>query len=79
MHTVKIRCGQGDDIGARLMELRVWLDSNKCETSRFVYARQGGDALITLDFRLPEQANLFAAAFDGRMMNGTVSLAALES
>ena len=72
MHTVEIRCIQGSNIGVRLMELRVWLDNHKCETSRFDYARRGGEAVISLDFGVPEQAYSFAAAFDGCVSKATL-------
>ena len=39
MHTVEVRL-QGNDIGTKLMEFRVWLDSHKYENARFVYKRR---------------------------------------
>ena len=73
MHTVEIRCGQKENTGSALTELRIWLDSHRCETSRFDFERRSGEAVVRLHFAIPEQASLFAAAFQGRILSRTAS------
>lgn len=79
MSAVELRLNPADlsrDMGA----MRAWLDQHRFELSRFSCRDDAGGMLVSLEFKLPLQAQAFAAHFGGRAdaPSETVSLEDLQ-
>jgi hypothetical protein len=65
MRTVTIRVG-AVDFAERMTAMRLWLDEQRFEPSRFKYSEDGGDVLIDVDFKVAAEAAAFSAGFNGK-------------
>jgi hypothetical protein len=69
MATAEIRFSQPGEIASEIRQMRTWLDHQRYEPSRFTYDLKDGTAIIRLQFKLREEAELFARAFHGRVVD----------
>ena len=65
MYAVDIRLRPGD-LSGQMSQMRVWLDEHRIETSTFSCHEQSFDVLVSVGFRVAQQAEAFAERFDGR-------------
>ena len=65
MYAVDIRLRPGD-LSGQMSQMRVWLDEHRIETSTFSCHEKSFDVLLSVGFRVTQQAEAFAKRFDGR-------------
>jgi hypothetical protein len=65
MYIAEVRIAAADDFGALLRDMRLWLDENRLEPSRFTYSDLYPGMSIQVTFKVREEAEAFAQRFDG--------------
>ena len=65
MYAVDIRLRPGD-LSRQMSEMRVWLGEQRIEISTFSCHEQSFGVLVSVGFRVAQQAEAFADRFDGR-------------
>jgi len=68
MHTVEIEL-EGADLGVRMNEMREWLDERRFAPALFNWDRNGGGVLLSVAFKLAEEAQAFASRFAGWLVD----------
>jgi len=66
--TVEIEL-QGTDLRAQMNEMREWLDEHRFEPGLFNWDRNGGRMLLSVAFKLAEEAQPFGNRFAGRLID----------
>jgi hypothetical protein len=62
MYTITIRLN-GVELFSALVEIREWLDCNRCEPVRFKYDQDEDDVVLSVDFKRDVAASAFAKRF----------------
>jgi hypothetical protein len=65
MHTAEVRIAADDDFGARLKDMRFWLDEHRFEFSTFTYLDLDPGIRIQVSFNVADEAQAFAQRFGG--------------
>ena len=65
MYAVDIRM-RPEELSRRMSEMRMWLDENRFEPSTFSCHDQSFGVLVSVKFRIAQQAEAFAERFGGR-------------
>jgi hypothetical protein len=68
MHTVEIDL-ESADLRVQMNEMREWLDERHFEPILFNWDRSGGEMLLSVAFKLAEEAQAFANRFSGRLID----------
>jgi hypothetical protein len=61
--TTVVRLSQGNELGATMKRLRIWLDSERIEPSDFKTAADAAGYTFTIGFRRPQDAKRFRTQF----------------
>jgi len=61
--TSVVRLSRGDELGATMKRLRIWLDSERIEPSDFKTAADAAGYTFTIEFRSPKDAKRFRTQF----------------
>jgi hypothetical protein len=64
MHTITIRV-RAVDFSEQMTAMRLWLDDQRFEPSRFSYSEDGNDVLIAVGFKVAAEAAAFSTRFSG--------------
>jgi hypothetical protein len=67
MHTAEVRIAADDDFGARLKDMRLWLDEHRFEPSTFTYFYLNPGMNIQVSFKIGDEAQAFAQQFGGSL------------
>jgi len=67
MHTAEVRIAADDDFGARLTDMRLWLDEHRFEPSTFTYFDLNPGMNIEVSFKIGDEAEAFAQRFGGSL------------
>jgi hypothetical protein len=78
MYAVDIRIRPGE-LSRRMSEMRMWLDEYRFEPSTFSCHDQDFGVLVSVKFRVAQEAEAFAGRFSGHTERSSVSHAALLS
>ena len=65
MHSVEIRLDPRE-LTRKMAEMRIWLDERRFEPSTFFCGGDEEALLVSIAFRVPNEAAAFAAHFGGR-------------
>ena len=65
MYLVDIRMQPGD-LSQQMSAMRVWLDERRFEPSTFYCRDTDCGMLVSVEFKVPREAEAFAEHFDGR-------------
>ena len=65
MYAVEIHVPRGE-LSRQMSEMRIWLDSNRFESSTFSCRDADYKVLVSVEFRVARQAAAFAERFAGR-------------
>ena len=65
MHMAEVRIAADDDFGARLKDMRLWLDEHRFEPSTFTYCDLNPGMNIEVSFKIGDEAEAFAQHFGG--------------
>ena len=65
MYGVDIHVGQGD-LSRQMSAMRVWLDEHRFEPSTFSCRDTDYGTLVSIEFKVPREAEAFAEHFDGQ-------------
>ena len=65
MHIVNIRV-EREDLSRRMSEMRMWLDECRFEPSTFSCLGQNFGVLVSIKFRVAQEAEAFAERFGSR-------------
>jgi hypothetical protein len=65
MYVVDVQVEQGD-LPRQMSAMRVWLDDHRFEPSTFSCRNTDYGTLVCIEFKVPSEAEAFAAEFDGR-------------
>jgi hypothetical protein len=60
--TIRVRAV---DFAEQMAAMRIWLDEQRFEPSRFTYSEDGNDILIDVSFKAAVEAAAFSARFNG--------------
>ena len=66
MHTVEIQLN-GTELCEAMNAMRAWLDDRRFEPSAFVSHENKGKILVSVSFKVGEEAEAFATHFAGRL------------
>jgi hypothetical protein len=61
MHTITIRL-KSVEFFVAIVEIREWLDCNRCKPVRFKYDQDEDDVVLSVDFKTEAAASAFADA-----------------
>ena len=59
----------GEDLAARLAEMRTWLDNKRFEPSAFSFFQDRAVLLVRVSFKAGDEAQAFALKFGGRLLS----------
>ena len=76
MYAVDIHIHQGE-LSRQMSAMRIWLDEHRFEPSTFSCRDTDDGTLVSIEFKVPREAEAFAEHFDGRA-NGRRAVAAGE-
>jgi hypothetical protein len=65
MYAVDVRVQQGE-LSRKMSEMRIWLDEHRFEPSIFSCHDESFGVLVSVEFRIAQEAQAFAKRFDGR-------------
>jgi len=65
MYAVDIHVQPGD-LSRQMSAMRIWLDEHRFEPSTFSCRDTDDGTLVSIEFKIPREAEAFAAQFDGR-------------
>ena len=65
MYLVDIRMQPGD-LSRQMSAMRIWLDEHRFEPSTFSCRDADSGVLVSVEFRIAQEAQAFAKRFDGR-------------
>jgi len=65
MHGVDIHVEQGD-LCRKMSAMRIWLDEHRFEPSTFCCRDTDYGMLVSIEFKVPREAEAFAERFDGQ-------------
>jgi len=68
MYGVDVRVQQGE-LSRKMSEMRIWLDERRFEPSTFSCHDESCGVLVSVEFRIAQEAEAFAERFDGRTNN----------
>ena len=77
MYAVDIRMRPGE-LSRRMSEMRMWLDEYRFEPSTFSCHDQSFGVLVSVKFRVAQQAEGFAERFGGRTDRSSAVLAEID-
>jgi hypothetical protein len=72
MHTAEVRIAADDDFGARLKDMRLWLDEHRFEPSTFTYLDLNPWIRTQVSSNVADEAQAFAQRFGGFLKYRTV-------
>lgn len=72
LHIVEVRSA-GDDMGASMILMRIWLDHHRFGPDSFCQLNDGLGISFRLEFKAEREAVAFASAFGGRIVKLTAS------
>ena len=70
MHEAEVQIADGDDFGALLRKMRLWLDKHHFEPSTFTYLDLNPGMSIQVSFKARDEAEIFAKQFGGSFKLG---------
>ena len=76
MNTVEVRYKLPAKCIKTFVDMRIWLDAQRREACRFSYECRRGEAVISLAFRDPRDAEAFATQFGGHVLEAAAPLPA---
>ena len=68
VHTTEVRILDEDALSEKLTDMRVWLDQQRYEPSRFTYFFHCPGMTIHVSFKSADQAGAFARKFHGSVL-----------
>ena len=66
MRTVIIRLS-GEDFSTAIVEMRDWLEKNRCEPTGYRYDQDDDMVVVSVDFAVDARAEAFAKRFGGQI------------
>jgi len=76
MYAVDVHVQPGE-LSRQMSAMRIWLDEHRFEPSTFSCRDTDDGTLVSIEFKVPREAEAFAEQFDGRA-NGRLVLAVGE-